>query len=150
MAALGTIPNYPVSFSFMVTVTGVTGMFEGSFQEVTGLNAKLNSEEVKEGGENRFVRRLPLPPKYENLVLKRGMVLSSGLITWARDAVENFTFSTKSVVVSLLNESGQSVASWSFANAYPVGIKITDLKSLDNTVVCESIELAYENFTRIL
>lgn len=150
MSILSSTPAYPVSFSFLVTVTGVSGMYEGSFQEVTGISVKLNSEEVKEGGENRFVRRLPLPPKYENLVLKRGMILSSGLITWARDAVENFNFSTKSVVVSLLDETGLPVASWSFANAYPVGLKITELKAQDNTIVCESIELAYENFTRIL
>lgn len=150
MLSFGSSPNYPVGFSFLVTVTGVSGLYEGNFQEVTGINVKLNFDEVKEGGENRFVHRLPLPPKYENLVLKRGMILSSGLITWARDAVENFNFSTKPVVVSLLDQTGQTVASWSFSNAYPVALKITDLKAQDNSIVCESIEFAYENFTRIL
>lgn len=145
-----TPPFYPAGFAFQVKVTGVSGTFEGSFQEVTGISVKLNSEELKEGGENRFNRRLPLPPKYDNLVLKRGMLLSSDLIDWARDAVENFTFKTKTVVVSILDENRTPLASWSFANAYPVGLKITDLKAQENAIVCESIEIAYENFTRVL
>lgn len=143
-------PFYPVSFAFKVKVTGISGSYEGNFQEVTGITAKLNTEPLKEGGENNFIRRLPLPPQYENLVLKRGMLLSSDLIDWARDAIENFNIKTKTVVVSLLDENQSPLASWSFANAYPVALKVTDFKSLDNNVVCESLELAYENFTRTL
>ena len=145
-----TPPFYPAGFSFLVTVTGISGTYEGSFQEVTGINIKLNFEEIKEGGENRFNRRLPLPPKYDNLVLKRGMILSSGLITWARKAVENFTFTPTSVVVSLLDETRSPLATWSFVNAYPVSLKISDLKAQENAIVCESIELAYDYFTRTL
>lgn len=145
-----TPPFYPVVFAFNVKVTGISGTFEASFQEVTGISVKLNSEPLKEGGENTFVRRLPLPPQYENLVLKRGMVLSSDLIDWARDAVEKFTIKTKTVVVNLLDETQKPLASWSFANAYPVALKISDLKAQENALVCESLELAYENFTRTL
>src|ERR1700761_4700297 len=104
-----TADNYypPVSFSFSVTIPGITGANEGSFQEVSGLQVKLGTEEVKEGGENRFVHRLPTPPKYENLVLKRGMLpISSPLITWARKGVESFTFEPKTITISLLDENG--------------------------------------------
>ena len=81
-------PFYPAAFSFKVNVVGINGSYEGSFQEVSGISIKLGSISIKEGGENRFEHRLPNPPKYENLVLKRGMILNSKLITWARDAVE--------------------------------------------------------------
>jgi phage tail-like protein len=143
------IPHfYPVTFSFKVEVTGVKGPFEGSFQEVTGLSVKLNTEPMKEGGENTFIRRLPLPPQYENLVLKRGIVLNSGLIGWARDAVEKFKIKPATVIVSLLDEKQSPLASWSFANAYPVALKISDLKAQENSIACETLELAYDNFTR--
>jgi phage tail-like protein len=145
-----TPPFYPVVFAFNVKVTGITGTFEGSFQEVTGISAKLNTEPLKEGGENTFIRRLPLPPQYDNLVLKRGMLLSSDLIDWARDAIEKFTIKTKTVVVNLLDENQSPLASWTFANAYPIALKITDFKAQENSIACESIELAYENFTRTL
>jgi phage tail-like protein len=145
-----TPPFYPVVFAFNVKVTGISGTFEGSFQEVTGISAKLNTEPLKEGGENTFIRRLPLPPQYDNLVLKRGMLLSSDLIDWARDAIEKFTIKTKTVVVNLLDENRSPLASWTFANAYPVALKITDFKAQENSIACESVELAYENFTRTL
>ena len=143
-------PYYPVAFSFLVKVTGISGSYEGSFQEVTGINAKIETIPLKEGGENRFIRRLPNPPKYDNLVLKRGMVLSSELIDWARDAVEKFTFITKTVTVSLIDEERNPRATWSFAAAYPVALKVSEFKAQDNALVCESLELAYESFQRTL
>lgn len=143
-------PFYPVSFAFKVKVTGISGTHEGSFQEVTGITAKLATEPLKEGGQNAFIYRLPLPPQYENLVLKRGILLSSDLIDWAREAIENFNIKTKTVVVSLLDESQSPLASWSFANAYPVALKVTDLKAQENAIACETLELAYESFKRVL
>src|SRR5882757_6566021 len=113
----------PVGFYFRVSVSGINGQNEGSFQEVTGLNVKLDVEEIKEGGENRFAHRLPARPKYENLVLKRGMVADSFLVTWARKATEQFIFTTKTVVLSLLNDDSVPLATWNFVNAYPVAIR---------------------------
>lgn len=141
-------PIYPVAFSFKVEVTGVKGPYEGSFQEVTGISVKLSTEPLKEGGENTFIRRLPLPPQYENLILKRGIVLNSGLIGWARDAVEKFVIKPATVIVSLLDATQSPIASWSFSNAYPVALKVTDLKAQENAIACEILELAYDSFKR--
>lgn len=139
----------PAGFSFVVNITGIDGQNESNFQEVTGLNAKMGVEEVKEGGENRFIHRLPSPPKYENLVLKRGMVTGSALIDWARKAMEQFLFSTKTVVVSLLDEEAKPLATWNFVNAYPVSIKISDLKAQENAIAVETLELCFDYFERI-
>ncbi|MDP4209276.1 MAG: phage tail protein [Bacteroidota bacterium] len=142
-------PFYPAAFSFKVNVVGINGSYEGSFQEVSGISIKLGSISIKEGGENRFEHRLPNPPKYENLVLKRGMILNSKLITWARDAVENFTIKPKNVIVNLIDDTSAPLASWSFKNAYPVSLKISDLKAQDNAIVLETLELSYAYFTRV-
>lgn len=142
-------PFFPAAFSFKVNVVGISGTYEGNFQEVTGISAKLGSFSIKEGGENRFEHRLPDRAKYDNLTLKRGMVLSSGLITWARKAIEEFDFTTKTVIVNLLDETSAPLASWSFKNAYPVALKISDLKAQDNAIVIETLELSYSYFTRI-
>lgn len=141
-------PFYPVAFSFEVIVADIKDTMNGSFQEVSGINVKLDTETIKEGGENRFSHRLPNPPKYENLVLKRGMVLSSALIVWARKAVEQFTFAPQNVIVNLLDEKGKPLASWSFVKAYPVALKVSDFKAQDNAVVIETLELSYDYFTR--
>lgn len=142
-------PYYPpVGFSFQVSLTGISGVNEGSFQEVTGLNVKLDVEEIREGGENRFTHRFPSRPKYETLVLKRGMLTGSDLIVWARAAVEQFKFSTKTVVISLLNENGAPLASWNIVNAWPVALKISEFKAQDSTVAVETLELAFDFFQR--
>lgn len=139
----------PVGFYFKVNVIGISGKNEGSFQEVSGLNAKIGVEEVKEGGENRFVHRLPTYPKYDNLVLKRGMLLGSPLVKWVQGALEQFSFSPKTVVINLMDENASPLASWKVINAYPVAIKISDFKAQENAIVIETFELCFDYFTKV-
>lgn len=142
-------PFFSTAFFFKVNVVEINGTYEGSFQEVTGITAKVGILPVKEGDENRFEHRLPIPVKYDNLILKRGMVLSSDLINWARKAIEQFDFTTTTVIVNLLDETSAPIASWSFKNAYPVALKISDLKAQDNAIVIETVELSYSYFIRV-
>ncbi len=148
---MGTTSQYypPVGFSFKVNIEGITGVNEGSFQEVSGLSAKITPENVKEGGENRFAHRFPTPPAYENLVLKRGMLLGSPLISWARDGFELFKFTPKTVNLNLLDETGAPISTWRFVNAYPVAIKISDFKAQENALVVETLELCFDYFTKV-
>src|ERR1700749_1858669 len=137
----------PVSFSFLIKIADLDGANEGNFQEVSGLNVKLGNEDVKEGGENSFVHRLPTPPKYENLVLKRGMFgISSPVIKWARKGVENFIFVPKTVVINLLDEKGDPLATWNVINAYPVSLLMSEFKAQENGIAIETLELAFDNF----
>ena len=81
----------PVGFHFRVEfILDGTVESDTRFQEVSGLSAELGTEEVVEGGENRFSHRLPTRAKYSNLTLKRGLLTESGLIDWCRNAIENF------------------------------------------------------------
>jgi phage tail-like protein len=139
----------PVGFYFKVNIIGISGVNEGSFQEVSGLNVKLGTEEIKEGGENRFTHRLPSYPKYENLVLKRGMLTDSSLITWARKAIEQFTITPTTVVLNLMDEQSSPLATWKFVKAYPVGIKVSDFKAQENAIVVETLELCFDYFERV-
>lgn len=139
----------PVGFHFRVHFSGINATGEDAqFQEVAGLTAEINVEELVAGGENRFSYRLPVRSKYANLILKRGMLTSSGLISWFRDAIENFTFKPVDINVELLNENNNTMTSWNFKQAYPVKWVISDFKAQENSLVVETIELAYQYFTR--
>ena len=143
-------PYYPpVGFYFRVMVPGITGSNEGSFQEVSGLSATITPLEVKEGGENRFSHRLPQPPKYGNLVLKRGMLTGSTPIRWVQTSINLFSFTPVPVVVSLMNANRGLVASWQFVNAYPVALKMSEFKAQENTIALETLELCYDYFQQI-
>ena len=139
----------PVGFSFRVEVGDFKGVNEGSFQEVSGLSATITPLEVKEGGENRFSHRLPQPPKYGNLVLKRGMLTGSTLIRWVQTSINLFSFTPVPVVVSLMNANRGLVASWQFVNAYPVALKMSEFKAQENTIALETLELCYDYFQQI-
>jgi phage tail-like protein len=142
----------PVGFHFRVEF-GLPGLSsvanEANFQEVSGLDATVGVETVKEGGELRYVHRLPNTPEYPNLVLKRGMLIGSALIAWFQTGLEYFIFKPVPVTVSLLNGDHIPIASWIFMNAYPVKWSVSGLNSTENGVAVESIELAYDYFRRL-
>jgi phage tail-like protein len=137
----------PVNFYFNVKIEGYSQ--DINFQEVSGISVNVELESVKEGGVNEYIHQLPKGTKYTNLVLKRGLVMtSSPMMKWIRDAVERFTFTPKLVIVNLLDEAGKVQFSWVFHNAYPVSVKVTDLNAQDGKAIIETMELAYSYFMR--
>ena len=60
--------EFPVVFHFKVEFGTGSEDQDTRFQEVTGLGGEITTEEYREGGENRFVHRLPTGAKYGNLV----------------------------------------------------------------------------------
>ena len=121
-----------------------------SFAEVSGVSAELQTEEVGEGGNNLFKYRLPKPAKYNNLVLKRALSTAPSLIlTWANEAIRNFSFHPCTVVVTLLNERHLPVKVWAFDNAFPVKIEVSSFDANKNEIVIETMELAYNYSMRI-
>ena len=142
----------PVGFHFRVSfeLPGIAGDASDSrFQEVSGISAEINVEEIKEGGENRFVHRIPVRAKYSNLVLKRGMLTNSKLISWFRDAVENFNFTPTTVTVKLLNENHEPISSWTFVEAWPVKWSVSNFNAGESQLVIDTIELSYKNYRSI-
>lgn len=140
----------PVGFHFRVDFVGLAaGTVDSRFQEVSGLAAELTVEELAEGGENRFTHRLPGRAKYGNLVLRRGMLTDSALLSWCEDAILHFQFQPVTVNVTLLNERHEPLAAWRFERAWPVKWALSDFKAQENAIVVETLELAYSYFTRV-
>lgn len=118
------------------------------FSEVGGLSLEMQTEDIIAGGDNGFTIRLPKPPKAKNLTLKRALAAAPpSIIDWARDALENFNFSTKTVIVSIVDFSERPVKTWNFKKAYPVKLAVSDLSASKNEIVIETLELAYQGFT---
>jgi phage tail-like protein len=126
---------------------------DASFQEVTGIESQFDVEEVREGGENRFIHRLPRYTKYSNLVLKRGVVTKlSFLAEWFGLTIGSslsLPIVPLNVLVMLLNDEGWPVIAWFFASAYPVRWEIAPLDSMDNKILTERLEFSYNYFQRL-
>jgi phage tail-like protein len=146
--------NYPpVGFYFKVQVDGMPDS-DSAFQELSGLSMSIDTQSVKEAGENRFTHQLPLPAHADPLVLKRGIMVSSPLIDWCRKAIEEFTFSPKDLHIFLLDvESGEQgqpkpVMAWHLINAYPTKWEVTGMNALNNEVAIETIQINYNYFVK--
>jgi phage tail-like protein len=117
------------------------------FQTVSGLSVEYDTEEYKEGGENRFTHKLPVRTKYADMVLKRGMLTDSEVIDWFLSAFRDREFSPTDVNVILMNEKSEPLRTWKVAHAIPKKWSVSDLSSGENAVVIETLELIYRYFT---
>jgi phage tail-like protein len=139
----------PVGFHFKVEFGGLEPGTEIGFQTVSGLNGTVpNSETHQEGGENRFIHRLPAVPTFDNLVLKRGMLVNSKLIDWFKDAIERFKFTPRNITVTLLNEKHEPLQSWIFINAWPTKWSIEGFDAENNGIMVDNVEFSYQYFVR--
>jgi phage tail-like protein len=131
-----------LSFRFLVEIQG---LIVGGFSEVSGLQAETETEEIREGGVNDYVHKLPKITKYPNITLKRGITDSDALWNWHQDVVNGIII-RKSGFIILLDGEGNEKWRWSFERAYPVQWTGPELRADSNTVAVESIELAYSSF----
>jgi phage tail-like protein len=116
------------------------------FQEVSGLNATMEMEPVKEGGENRFVHQLPGRTSYNELVLKKARVMGSFVLQWCRNAIENFEFKPTNVLISLLDENHLPLYNWYVINAIPKKLEISAFNAERSEIVIETMTLSYQYF----
>lgn len=144
--------DLPVAFYFMVKFMNGSGIWEVPFQEVSGIKTRMDVEEIREGGENRFVYKLPKQIKPDNLVLKTAVqTQASPLVNWCKQTLESdFSNPIKpmDVHVMLLNHEGQALMHWHIHNAYPVSWEIGAFQSTKNEIAIETLELAYTHSTR--
>lgn len=119
------------------------------FQSVTGLDSTLETETVKEGGENRFEHVIPTRRKYGPLTLKRGLLTPSSYVTsWLKQAFDDEKVEPISTVdIALLNEKHEPLMYWTINNVWPRSWKVGELNAERGEVLIETLEL---NYNRLL
>lgn len=120
------------------------------FQSVAGLDSTLDTESIKEGGENRFEHVLPVRRKYGPLTLKRGLLKpkDSALTEWLKKAFDDEKVEPiKSVNIALLDEEHNTLMHWTINNVWPRSWKIGELNAEQGAVLIETLEL---NYNRLL
>lgn len=153
-------PYYPATgFFFTVAVAGsgtplqLSSRVDASFQEVSGLEARTETEPLREGGENRYAYQLPGPGRYPNLVLRRGYVTEASFLSeWAAQTVASNLSQpilTQTLVVMLLGADRMPLVGWSVERAWPVRWVTGPLDSQKNEVLTEVMEFSYATVTRI-
>jgi phage tail-like protein len=122
---MATFRENPYSaFNYLVALgdkqgDGSEGTIIGGFSDVSGLGFEVSYSDYRNGNE-RFntTRKVPNTYKTDEVTLKRGLVGSTDLFDWLK-TVRDGTADARSVVIHLLDEARQSVATWKLRRAQP-------------------------------
>lgn len=136
------------AFRFVVAIDGVP---LGAFTECTLPDIAWDVEEVKEGGLNTMVHQLPGRRKAAKITLKNGVGMASDLLTWYIMTM-NEQFWRRRVTVTLLGSPllgplFMPVMIWHVEDAYPIRWTGPQLRTGDNTVAIQTLELACGEIT---
>ena len=138
--------TFALGFHFSVHFGFDRGDEDIRFQSVSGLGVEYTTETIVEGGENRFEHVLPVRTQYSNLVLSRALVTNSALVTWCEEAFRDRIFQPVDVTIHLLNPDGEPLRTWQVDRAWPMKWSFSDFNAEENSLVIETLELAYRTF----
>ena len=112
---------------------------------MTGLNVETDVVEYRDGASPEFHKiKMPGLQKFPNITLKRGTFSGDGdFFSWWNTVALN-TIERRDLTISLLNEQHEPTVVWKIKQAFPIKVMSGDLKSDDNGVLIESIELVHE------
>jgi phage tail-like protein len=74
-----------------------------TFAECAGLEMTVKFDEVREGGQNEFVHKLPGRVEYGNLILKRGFAPTNEFFTWMTSVMNRTSIERRKVTVQLVD-----------------------------------------------
>lgn len=115
------------------------------FQEVSGLDDETQVIDYKIGKSAIFTPvKMPGISKCGNVTLKKGVFVNDNTFWKWQDEIKMNTIKRRTVVISLLDESGNVSMQWQLKNAWPTKITSTEVKLDGNAVVIDSIEIVYE------
>ena len=140
-------PPFTGGFKFSMDMVGEIG----AFTECSGLSVDIEVEELKEGGQNQFVHKLPSRMKWPNIVLKRGITDTNNLFDWfskcSGDGFSNEnTLKRSDGAIELVDSQGQPLRTWSFDGAFPVKWSGPTLAASSRDAATEQLEIAHHGF----
>jgi len=131
------------AFRFVVAIDGVS---VGAFTECTLPSIELDVETVKEGGLNTHVHQLVGPRKPARITLKNGVGVTTHLMNLYQEIMSG-QFGRLHVTVTLLSPSFVPVMVLDIQDACPVKWTGPRLKTDDNTVAIQTLELVCGEIT---
>ncbi|WP_204345856.1 phage tail protein [Psychroserpens algicola] len=121
------------------------GLNNVAFQEVSGLDVESQIIEYRNSNSKLFsTEKMPGLAKYGNVTMKRGVFVNDNTFWDWHAQVSMNTIKRRTVIIKLLDETGQVTMQWLLHNAWPTKITSTDLKSDGNEIAVDTIEIAHE------
>ncbi len=135
------------AFNYVVSFNGVD--INGGFSDVSGIGTELNVSEYRDGTDpGNYVRKIPNTHKVTDVTLKRGIINSSDIWGWIKDAHQNGNSAKiPSVTITMRDEAGEDVQSWVLQNVLPLKFTGPTLAAKGGgEVAMEELVLSAESF----
>lgn len=133
-----------VNFRFIIEIDG---LIVAGFNEISGIQLEVETEDYAEGGVNDRVHRLPKTARYPNLTLRRGMTNDTTLWEWQWNVLQGMV-QRRTVNIILSDEKKEEQWQLLCRDAFPVRWTGPDLRATDNSIAIESLELAHNGLVR--
>ncbi len=140
----------PIGSRFLFEVDGVQ---IGVFSSVSGLSFSVQTEDLVEGGQNGFARKLPGRMDWPNITFTRGVVQSDALFDWVSKtsgqgfAANGNKVEKKTGAITAIGSDGERLRSWSLVGVFAIRWKGPDFNATSDTPLVEELEIAHEGFT---
>ncbi len=124
----------------------VNGTEVAHFMECSGMKSSAEVYTIQEGGVNGHVHKRAGPSKWDNIVLKTATNVSSELLRW-RDEYLQDKFDTQlgtSGSIVIRANSGEELRRYNFVSAWPVHWEGPSLNSGGSELAIETLEIAHE------
>ena len=130
------------------TEGGEVVLCSGAFAECSGLEATMEPKIIKEGGRNWGVAQRAGRINFGAVVLKRGLTQTDDLWAWFNLVGEGAYAQRLNVTITMFDQSGKGVFSWTLLKALPTKFKAPDLNARNNEIAIEELHLAHEGLSR--
>ncbi|MBC7812094.1 MAG: phage tail protein [Burkholderiales bacterium] len=138
--------DFNTTFRFLVIVDGINS---GAFTEFQLPTLTVETQDIKEGGQNAYVHKLPVRTTPGTVTLKHGVLYGSELFAWYMQVMRGeMADATRQVVVAMFDISvdQEPIMIWGFFRAYPIKWSGPALKADDRAVAIETIEFVHHGF----
>ena len=146
--------HFRVDFLFGNKESTYAGPHEAAFQEITGLKASIETKDTEEAGFAGQPRAIITGRKFDNVVLKRGLIYSNKIIDWFQESLYTKIIKHAPVIITALGtetsrDKGLPMISWMLYEAYPISYEVSGFDALKSQYLIETVNLRYSYFVQI-
>lgn len=132
-------------YCFLLTI----GDMSAYFQEVAGLDNQTTTVNSPKANSPVFSTvKMPGLKKFGDVTLKKGKLKADNKFWEWYSMIKKNNCDHKTATISLLDESGNKVMTWTLKNAWPTKITVTEQKSGASEVTVETMLISHEGLTQ--
>jgi phage tail-like protein len=138
-------------------VVEIDGFKKAGFNKCTGLEAKVNSVNYRDGGDNNTVHKQPGLVEFSDITLERGMSQDKDMSSWFSELftldgskkVDGTGGFRRNLSIVLQDRAGNPVRRWNVYDAFPSNYKFDDLDAQSDDNLIEMLQLTHEGFEEV-